>query len=276
MTLKDVPDYITVVVRVRPLLQRDMGQRDALLAHMDGESITLMLEAWAGLEASEKSSMLQRRMSLPGEARETSRTYKFDHVFDSRANAKEPAQQHHIFDAVGNQIVQSAIAGYNACLFAYGQTGTGKTHTLTGIANGAELGLGPASTEKAGLLPRVLDGIFAQVTSNEKLGKRSSLLISYLEIYNEQIRDLLVPPNLRKNALTVRYTPALGLVIHDLSESPASTRSEAQEIVDFGLKMRSIAATSMNVRSSRAHTVFMFCFEQSEGGGEAVSSTTAR
>ncbi|CAE8661234.1 unnamed protein product [Polarella glacialis] len=154
--------------------------------------------------------------------------------------------------------------GYNACLFAYGQTGTGKTHTVLGNTY---------PSEKRGLLPRILEGLFEELAGRKEASeaKDSSVQISYLEIFNEQIHDLLVPPpksGVPREALQVRYHPILGVMINDLTQSSCSTIEEAMELVDFGTRMRSIAATSMNSRSSRAHTVFTFKFEQTSRDGE--------
>eukprot|EP00913_Durusdinium_trenchii_P006878 g6469.t1 len=224
------------------------------------------------------------------------RTFKFDHVLDSREGCA--FHQHHtqeaVFETIGRRIVSCALDGYNACLFAYGQTGAGKTHTVLGDVH---------SPQRRGLLPRVLEGLFAELAAKTRAmtgeegaeGPKSSLQISYLEIFNEQIHDLLVPPKVGepRQALQVRYHPSLGVMINDLTQSNASTIDEAMELVNFGTRsrcermrtpvfakgragsagsarrrMRSIASTSMNHRSSRAHTVFTFRFEQTSKDGE--------
>eukprot|EP00931_Biecheleriopsis_adriatica_P115109 TRINITY_DN90946_c0_g1_i1.p1 TRINITY_DN90946_c0_g1~~TRINITY_DN90946_c0_g1_i1.p1 ORF type:complete len:1344 (-),score=295.17 TRINITY_DN90946_c0_g1_i1:197-4228(-) len=251
-------EYIQVAIRVRPFLERNKGDRSILQVQQDENQISIE----TGTSKSKPGGV--QDSPIPSH-REGSKTYKFDFVLDSRTDSVNCASQEDVYENVGTRIVRCALDGYNACLFAYGQTGTGKTHTVMGDIH---------QPEKRGLLPRILEGLFEELDEAKKASgdpdKKSSLQISYLEIFNEQIHDLLVPPKADKprEALQVRYHPTYGVMINDLTQSSASTIGEAMELVDFGTRMRSIASTSMNSRSSRAHTVFTFRFEQTSKDGE--------
>ncbi|CAJ1420473.1 unnamed protein product [Effrenium voratum] len=261
-------EYIQVAVRIRPNLVRNEGDRCILTVDSDNQIIV------EGKNPERKNSAAESPLQSH---RETgTRTFKFDHVLDSRGREGDMgfASQETVYERIGHHLVSCALDGYNACLFAYGQTGAGKTHTVLGDVH---------VPEKRGLLPRVIEGLFAELDVNkERLlldtadkedadsTKKNSLQISYLEIFNEQIHDLLVPPKVGepRQALQVRYHPSLGVMINDLTTSSASNFDEAMELVNFGTRMRSIASTSMNHRSSRAHTVFTFRFEQTSKDGE--------
>eukprot|EP00929_Paragymnodinium_shiwhaense_P000506 TRINITY_DN100746_c0_g1_i2.p1 TRINITY_DN100746_c0_g1~~TRINITY_DN100746_c0_g1_i2.p1 ORF type:complete len:1284 (-),score=263.40 TRINITY_DN100746_c0_g1_i2:251-4102(-) len=254
---------VRVAVRIRPMLRRDLQrtkQVDALRLEKDGVTLSPVTE--------ELSPELRAKASgRPG------RSYTYDYVFDSRSTASKPATQSDIHAVMGESLVKEAMAGYNACLFAYGQTGSGKTHTMIGHSQ---------TPEERGILPRVLEGIFAEaekiagkvmtptaVSEGAQNSQTASVKISFIEIYNEMIQDLLVPPRQRKEqSLSIRYNPTIGIIIVDLTEAIATSIDEAQELVDFGMKMRSVGATCMNSRSSRAHTIFTLRLEQTSTAGE--------
>lgn len=261
-------EFINVAIRIRPMLAQNKGERDILHVDHAENQITIDTSSW----------------TKQNETQQAKRTFKYDFVFDSRENqGGNMASQDTIYEFFGDRVVTSAFDGYNACLFAYGQTGTGKTHTVMGH---------PGRREERGLLPRILESLFAEVEnrrSQANIGKVPSpssasgsgggdpfsVRISYLEVFNEQLHDLLVPPksNAPRDALQVRYHPKFGVVINDLTEAVAPSIAEALELLHFGTRMRSIASTSMNSRSSRAHTVFTFRFEQTsrESGDSQIA-----
>ncbi|CAE8638991.1 unnamed protein product [Polarella glacialis] len=259
-------EFIQVVIRVRPLLERNLVVGDRNILEVDTVQNTIDVEMKGSDRKQATPVQVQESPSTSNrETVVTMRSYKFDHVMDSRFEGQPNfASQEAVYELIGSRIVRCAMDGYNACLFAYGQTGTGKTHTVLGNTY---------PSEKRGLLPRILEGLFEELAGRKEASeaKDSSVQISYLEIFNEQIHDLLVPPpksGVPREALQVRYHPILGVMINDLTQSSCSTIEEAMELVDFGTRMRSIAATSMNSRSSRAHTVFTFKFEQTSRDGE--------
>lgn len=256
-------EFIQVAIRIRPFLDRNAGERTILSVDPSVNEITVQLKPEEIRKNSLKDSPIA---STRDTASNKIRQYKFDYVLDSRGSEGDAsfASQDTVYETIGARVVRCAMEGYNACLFAYGQTGTGKTHTMMGDM---------AVSDQRGLLPRILEGLFTELQArNEEVAadRKTSLLISYLEIFNEQIHDLLVPQKMGapRDTLQVRYHPIFGVMINDLTQAPVSTIEEAMKLVEFGTKMRSIAATSMNSRSSRAHTVFTFRFEQTIKDGE--------
>jgi len=144
----------------------------------------------------------------------------------------------------------NVLEGYNGTIFAYGQTGTGKTHTMSGVENN--------ETEK-GIMPRSFEDIF----KNIKLDSNETQFLvraSYLEIYNEEIRDLLSKnPKIR---LELHEKPDSGVYVKDLSYYAAKTAAEVREVMTIGNKNRSTGETAMNLHSSRSHSLFQITIER--------------
>ena len=188
------------------------------------------------------------------------RVFKCDHAIDS-SDPGEPhyAHQKQVYDVVGAPLVENAMRGFNCCFLAYGQTGTGKTHTVVGEWS---------NEDQRGLLPRMSEDLFARIKELERSGAEVRTRISYLEIYNGQLRDLLVPPGIvspaagqKENQLTVHAHPKLGIYVENLTTPAVHNFEDVRELVTSGAKAQHIAATSMNLRSSRSHTVFSMKFE---------------
>eukprot|EP00930_Biecheleria_cincta_P040427 TRINITY_DN27701_c0_g2_i1.p1 TRINITY_DN27701_c0_g2~~TRINITY_DN27701_c0_g2_i1.p1 ORF type:complete len:1339 (-),score=282.29 TRINITY_DN27701_c0_g2_i1:26-4042(-) len=259
-------EFIQVAIRIRPFLDRNAGERTILSVDPAVNEITVQLKPDEVRKTSLKDSPSASTRDVPSNK---VRQYKFDYVLDSRGSEGDAnfASQDTVYETIGARVVRCAMEGYNACLFAYGQTGTGKTHTIMGNM---------AHSQQRGLLPRILEGLFTELEARKEevaggaVDRKTSLQISYLEIFNEQIHDLLVPPKVGapRDTLQVRYHPIFGVMINDLTQSSVTKIEEAMELVEFGTRMRSIASTSMNSRSSRAHTVFTFRFEQTIKDGE--------
>ncbi|XP_022979663.1 kinesin-like protein KIN-12B isoform X1 [Cucurbita maxima] len=175
-------------------------------------------------------------------------TFTFDAVADTEATQLD------IFQLVGEPLVENCMAGFNSSVFAYGQTGSGKTYTMWGPANVSDDNL---LTEQKGLTPRVFERLFARI--NEEQVKHADKLLKYqcycsfLEIYNEQITDLL-DPNQRN--LQIREDVKSGVYVENLTEECVSTMADVIRILMKGLSNRRTGATSVNSESSRSHTVF--------------------
>ncbi|CAE7358717.1 kif1 [Symbiodinium natans] len=136
--------------------------------------------------------------------------------------------------------------GFNNCIFAYGQTG-GKSYSVLG-----------GKGEERGLLPRVVEGLFDHF---EKLpeGATYKTLVAFMEIYNEQIRDLLAPAtDSETKKLEVKQHPVLGTIVPGLTEAAVASCEEVLNLVDYGTQMRHVSATAMNATSSRSHCIFTF------------------
>jgi hypothetical protein len=169
------------------------------------------------------------------------------------------ADQRRVFNDLGGNILEDAFNGYNCSLFAYGQTGSGKSYSMVGY--------GP----NRGIIPITCDELFQRITSNPKPGLEYQVTVSMLEIYNEQVRDLLNPKVNKAGGLKVRSKPGIGNYVEDLTPVPVSSYKQIEEWMEEGTRNRTVAATKMNATSSRAHTVFTITFRQitkKEGSGE--------
>ncbi len=140
-------------------------------------------------------------------------------------------------------MVQETLAGFNCTVFAYGQTGTGKTHTMEGDIN---------SEENAGIVPRSVKAILEQL---EQSGSEFTIRVSFLELYNEELQDLLVPPNSDKK-LKLCEVEKKGVVCQNLEEITVLSVKDIFEILQRGILQRQTAATLCNKNSSRSHSIF--------------------
>ncbi|XP_054821452.1 kinesin-like protein KIN-12C [Prosopis cineraria] len=178
--------------------------------------------------------------------------FTFDHI------ACETLSQENLFRVAGMPMVENCLSGYNSCMFAYGQTGSGKTYTMMGEIKEEEGHL----TEKSGITPRVFDFLFMRIKLEEESRRddklRYSCKCSFLEIYNEQITDLLEPSSTN---LQLREDTKKGVYVENLSEYSVGTVSDVLKLVLQGTANRKVAATHMNCKSSRSHSVFTCIIE---------------
>ncbi|KAK2508828.1 hypothetical protein MC885_021689 [Smutsia gigantea] len=153
------------------------------------------------------------------------------------------AGQDDVFKCLGENILQNAFDGYNACIFAYGQTGSGKSYTMMGTA------------DQPGLIPRLCSGLFERAQKEENEEQSFKVEVSYMEIYNEKVRDLLDPKGSRQT-LKVREHNVLGPYVDGLSKLAVTSYKDIESLMSEGNKSRTVAATNMNEESSRSHAVF--------------------
>eukprot|EP01059_Diplonema_ambulator_P034929 TRINITY_DN8067_c0_g1_i1.p1 TRINITY_DN8067_c0_g1~~TRINITY_DN8067_c0_g1_i1.p1 ORF type:complete len:611 (+),score=271.12 TRINITY_DN8067_c0_g1_i1:37-1869(+) len=164
-------------------------------------------------------------------------TFKYDHVFGTNATQEE------VFSEVA-PLVQSCLDGFKVCIFAYGQTGSGKTYTMEGPAN------------NKGVIPRAVNMIFEKVTNlTHERGFSCSLRCAFLEIYNDQIRDLLGKKT--NEPLKVSYSENNEPLIEGLSEYVVDNVATVGELLSTAQSNRAIASTKMNDQSSRSHSLFI-------------------
>uniref|UniRef100_A0A8C4GT65 Kinesin family member 13A n=1 Tax=Dicentrarchus labrax TaxID=13489 RepID=A0A8C4GT65_DICLA len=169
-----------------------------------------------------------------------------------------------VFKCLGEGILENAFQGYNACIFAYGQTGSGKSFSMMG--NG----------EQPGLIPRLCCSLFERVHREGNEGHTFKVEVSYMEIYNEKVRDLLDPKGSRQS-LKVREHKVLGPYVDGLSQLAVTNFEDIEVLMSEGNKSRTVAATNMNEESSRSHAVFSIIVTQtlydlqSGNSGEKVS-----
>eukprot|EP00929_Paragymnodinium_shiwhaense_P032033 TRINITY_DN17827_c0_g1_i1.p1 TRINITY_DN17827_c0_g1~~TRINITY_DN17827_c0_g1_i1.p1 ORF type:complete len:697 (+),score=139.35 TRINITY_DN17827_c0_g1_i1:252-2093(+) len=167
------------------------------------------------------------------------------------------ATQQTLYEELGQAMLEGALEGFNNCIFAYGQTGSGKSFSVLGSKGDAR-----------GLLPRVVEGLFEQVEQFPE-GKSCKTLVGFMEIYNEQVRDLLASPTPdgKPTSLQPRQHPVLGVVVPGLTKAAVGSCPEVMELIEFGSSMRHVSATAMNATSSRSHCIFTV--ELSISGGDA-------
>lgn len=182
--------------------------------------------------------------------RKQPKSFAFDHCFNStNCEAKNFATQEHVFDAIGRDILDNAFQGYNACIFAYGQTGSGKSYTMMG------------SEDNKGIIPRLCDALFESIKSIQTDDLSFKVEVSYMEIYNEKVHDLL-DPKTNKQSLRVREHNVLGPYVDGLSQLAVSSFEDIHNLMTEGNKSRTVAATNMNAESSRSHAVFSVVLTQ--------------
>ncbi|KAJ1747462.1 hypothetical protein LPJ58_005509, partial [Coemansia sp. RSA 1591] len=231
---------VVVAVRCRPMNSREKQRGAQVLVSMDKQQTTLQQPALD--EAAAASTTGSKRS---GGRRH--RSYNFDYSYWTAGSSSDPryASQETVFNDIGQAVLGHALSGYHCCVFAYGQTGSGKSYTMMG-----------GSGRDAGLIPRISQQLFARIGSECQQDKRLSFRVevSYLEIYNERVRDLLNP--LSSESLRVREHPSLGPYVEDLTKAAVSTYSEMLAHMIQGNKARTVAATNMNATSSRSHAVF--------------------
>ena len=245
-----------VVIRVRPPLPRELHGvtpfRNVVDVCDDEKSVSLN-DAMDG--PSEEGTFAQYR-------------FTFDHVYDQSSGQKK------VYDTTAKAVVDSALAGYNATIFAYGQTGTGKTYTMeghnlegAGAEKGDRSGSGSRSSspapepESRGIIPRAIEQIFQHISKNASPRMKFLVRASYLQIYNEVISDLLKP---ERTNLTIREDRKRGVFVDGLSEWVVRSPREIYGLMQRGAKIRATGSTKMNELSSRSHAVFIIIAEQSE------------
>ncbi|XP_076956292.1 kinesin-like protein KIN-12C [Bidens hawaiensis] len=178
--------------------------------------------------------------------------FTFDHV------ACETIDQETLFKMVGQPMVENCLSGYNSCMFAYGQTGSGKTHTMLGEINDLETKPSP----NRGMTPRIFEFLFSRIIVEEKCRMDERLKYtckcSFLEIYNEQITDLLDPSSTN---LQLREDVKKGVYVENLTEYEVHSVGDILKLLSQGSANRRVAATNMNRESSRSHSVFTCVIE---------------
>ncbi|RLW07249.1 hypothetical protein DV515_00003952, partial [Chloebia gouldiae] len=205
--------------------------------------------------------------------RERTKTFTYDFSYFS-ADSKSPnfVCQEMVFKNLGTDVLKSAFEGYNASVFAYGQTGD--KHSVVNI----KLNLaGLWDTGDAGLIPRICEGLFSKISEKTKWNEASFRTeVSYLEIYNERVRDLLRRKSSKTNNLRIREHPKEGPYVEDLSKHLVQNYTDVEELMDAGNINRTTAATGMNDVSSRSHAIFTINFTQAKFDSEMPCETVSK
>ncbi|XP_010428329.1 PREDICTED: kinesin-like protein KIN-14G [Camelina sativa] len=167
------------------------------------------------------------------------RQFKFNKVYSPAATQAD------VFSDI-RPLVRSVLDGYNVCIFAYGQTGSGKTYTMTGPDN--------ASEEDWGVNYRALNDLF-KISQSRKGNISYEVGVQMVEIYNEQVLDLLSSDNTQKKLGILSTTQQNGLAVPDASMYPVTSTSDVITLMDIGLQNRAVGCTALNERSSRSHSI---------------------
>ncbi|XP_028610925.1 kinesin-like protein KIF16B isoform X2 [Grammomys surdaster] len=244
---------VKVAVRVRPMNRREKDLEAKFIIQM------------------EKSKTTITNLKIPeggtgDSGRERTKTFTYDFSFYS-ADTKSPdyVSQETVFQTLGTDVVRSAFEGYNACVFAYGQTGSGKSYTMMG------------SSGDSGLIPRICEALFSRINETTRWDEASFRTeVSYLEIYNERVRDLLRRKSSKTFNLRVREHPKEGPYVEDLSKHLVQNYSDVEELMDAGNINRTTAATGMNDVSSRSHAIFTIKFTQAKFDAEMPCETVSK
>ncbi|KAH7123790.1 kinesin family protein-like protein [Dendryphion nanum] len=230
---------IKVVVRCRPFNGRETARNAQCIVQMKGDQTVLTPPS--NFEAKGKNA----KAALDG-----AKTFAFDKSYWSfDRKAPNYAGQDNLFVDLGKPLLDNAFQGYNNCIFAYGQTGSGKSYSMMGYG------------EDAGVIPKICQNMFERIESMQSDKDVSCTVeVSYLEIYNERVRDLLNPST--KGNLRVREHPSTGPYVEDLAKLVVRSFPEIENLMDEGNKARTVAATNMNETSSRSHAVFTLTLTQ--------------
>jgi len=199
-------------------------------------------------------SNAQIMLYKPGEPEGIPRSFVFDVVYG------EDSKQQSVYDECAFTLVESVLEGYNGTMFAYGQTGCGKTHTMMGPTSA----LDPASPDEdaRGIIPRAVRHIFGFIEASEK-GIKFLVRCSYLEIYNENILDLLCGRSNQEN-LQIKEDPNKGIFVKDLTTVIVKSVPDLEKMLFAGMKNRKTGETAMNKESSRSHSIFTIYIETAE------------
>uniref|UniRef100_A0A7N6C1L0 Kinesin-like protein n=1 Tax=Anabas testudineus TaxID=64144 RepID=A0A7N6C1L0_ANATE len=191
---------------------------------------------------------------VPGEPQVivgTEKAFTYDYVFDPTAEQEE------VFRTAVSPLLCGLFKGYNATVLAYGQTGSGKTFSMGGTYTSAQ-----ENDPAVGVIPRVVSRIFEE--KETRTGCDFCLTVSYLEIYNEEILDLLCTSK-DKPAISIREDPKEGIKIVGLTERQVFSANEMVGCLELGNSARTVGSTAMNAASSRSHAIFTITLEQRRG-----------
>ncbi|CAF1452844.1 unnamed protein product, partial [Rotaria sordida] len=231
---KGKDESVRVVVRCRPMSDKEQESGCERAVDIDVQRRQMSIRRPTG-ESSQRNSD------------DTIHNFFFDAVYDWNS------QQKNVYEQTARPLVDSVLEGFNGTIFAYGQTGTGKTFTMEGIRSQVEL---------RGIIPSSFTHIFDSISHTTS--RQFLVRASYLEIYNESIRDLLSRDQNKR--LQLQEHPKEGVHVHDLSSFITKNIQEIEHVMTTGNLNRSTGATNMNEHSSRSHAIFIITVESSEIG----------
>ncbi|XP_056129894.1 kinesin-like protein KIF3B [Lampris incognitus] len=223
-------ESVKVVVRCRPMNEKERAAKFERVVSVDV-----------------KLGQIIVRNPREASAYDHPKVFTFDSVYDWNS------KQDDLYDETFRPLVDSVLLGFNGTIFAYGQTGTGKTYTMEGVKN---------DPERRGVIPNSFDHIFTHISRSQN--QQYLVRASYLEIYQEEIKDLLSKDQSRR--LELKERPDTGIYVKDLSSFVTKSVREIEHVMNVGNQNRSVGATNMNEHSSRSHAIFVITIECSELG----------
>lgn len=232
-------------VRVRPFLERELKSgSDFTITDISDSKKDLHVYDFV---VNNLKSHAEIKKMLKNPKHYQVHTFTFDYLFDAESTQEE------VYDTTSKRSIEFFLKGYNASILAYGQTGTGKTFTIEG------------EKENPGIIYQVV----GDVLNNLEGEKDTTLTASYLQIYNEQLNDLLT--NKKKN-LDIKKAKHFGVFVENLTEKTISTLESAYDIIAKGSNNRTTASTKANDQSSRSHAVFILKLERKASEKEKIVS----
>ncbi|XP_014215854.1 kinesin-like protein KIF3B [Copidosoma floridanum] len=233
-SIEVTPQCVQVVVRCRPMDDKEIAR-----------NCTRVVEMFPSRGA------VEIRNPRDDPSKNSVKVFSFDSVYDWTSTQQE------IYEETVRPLVISVLDGFNGTIFAYGQTGTGKTYTMEGSK---------ADVDNRGVIPRSFDQIFTHIGRSQNI--QYLVRASYLEIYQEEIRDLLSPDQSLRFEL--KEKPDTGIFVKDLSSAVCKNANEIQQLMKTGNQNRTIGATNMNEHSSRSHAIFIITIEMGDSYGIRV------
>ncbi|KAK4295819.1 hypothetical protein Pmani_031640 [Petrolisthes manimaculis] len=220
-------EAVKVVVRCRPMDEQETANGHKRVVEMDVDRGVVELR------------------SIKSAVTDPPKTFTFDAVYDWNSKQQE------LYDETFRPLIDSVLNGFNGTIFAYGQTGTGKTYTMEGIRE---------DPEQRGVIPNSFEHVFSHIARSNN--QQYLIRASYLEIYQEEIRDLLAKDQQKR--LELKERPDTGVYVKDLQQFVCKSVNEIQHVMTVGNQNRAVGATNMNLHSSRSHAIFIITIECSD------------
>ncbi|KAF2189088.1 kinesin [Zopfia rhizophila CBS 207.26] len=237
----DDPGNVKVVVRCRAFVKREREKGTQCLIRMDPGSQKTTLLAPSDLDIAQANA---RKVYEDKE-------FTFDKSFWSHDEADPHyAHQEDVYRSFGEEFLDHNFDGYHTCIFAYGQTGSGKSYTMMG------------TPEQPGLIPRTCEELFERIQQEPAQNTNYHVHVSYFEVYNEHVRDLLVPRTNPPMYLKIRESQTDGVYVQGLTEAEVRNYADVERLMKMGDMSRTTASTKMNDTSSRSHAVFTIQLKQ--------------
>ncbi|KAF1947576.1 kinesin family protein-like protein [Clathrospora elynae] len=237
--LNDDPGNVKVVVRCRAFVRRAEKEKGTrCLIRMDPATQKTTLHA------PEEGESNTRRVYEDKE-------FTFDRSYWSHEESDPHyAHQEDVYRSFGEEFLDHNFGGYHTCIFAYGQTGSGKSYTMMG------------TPDNPGLIPRTCEELFDRIAHEPSPNTNYHVQVSYFEVYNEHVRDLLTPRTTPPIYLKIRESQKDGVYVQGLTEAEVKTYAEIERLLKVGDLSRTTASTKMNDTSSRSHAVFTIRLKQ--------------